>query len=606
MLSSPLSQALEDLYARFKDLTSGEVATYIPELGRANPDDFAIAIATVDGSVYSVGAANREFTIQSISKPFVFGLALDDAGLDAVSARVGVEPSGEAFNAISLEPGTGRPRNPMINAGAIATTALIDGATPEVAFARTLERLSQYAGRALHVDEDVFRSEHETGHRNRAIGHLLRNAGILNGEVDPVVNRYFRQCSVLVNCVDLARMAATLASGGVSPQSGLQVLHPAHVARVLSVMSTCGMYDFSGSWVYQVGMPAKSGVAGGIIAVLPGQFGIGVYSPRLDAFGNSVRGVAVCEALSRDFQLHLLRPPINLSNVIRTACSLREVGSKRQRGPLETFFLDEHSSTVRVFELQGPLVLSTVDIALAAAGMSVAESREIIVDIRRASSVEEAACVMMGQFATRARERGTLVVYSGLSERDERLMMGITGVEPANLCKTLDEALEESEERILQRLGAHNVGAAEIPLSEHPLLKGLARDDIDHIEAISQRQQFSAGEVVFGEGEPGDSVYLIMRGVAAVTVALSSGMSHRVAVLGPGTSFGEFALLEEAPRSASVEAQEQLTCWRIPIAGLLDRSRNNVALRSAIVEEIARDLASRLRRANVEIAALVS
>jgi len=606
MLSSPLSQALEDLYARFKDLSSGEVATYIPELGRADPDDFAIAIATVDGSVYSVGAADREFTIQSISKPFVFGLALDDAGLDAVTARVGVEPSGEAFNAISLEPGTGRPRNPMINAGAIATTALISGATPEAAFARTLERLSQYAGRTLHVDEDVFHSEHETGHRNRAIGHLLRNAGILKGEVDPVVNRYFRQCSVLVNCVDLARMAATLASGGVNPQSGQQVLPPAHVARVLSVMSTCGMYDFSGSWVYQVGMPAKSGVSGGVIAVLPGQFGIGVYSPLLDAFGNSVRGVAVCEALSRDYQLHLLRPPINLSNVVRTACSLREVGSKRQRGPLETFFLDEHAATVRVFELQGPLVLSTVDVALAAAGMCVGESREIIVDMRRASSIEAAACSMLAQFANRARERGTRVVLTGLSERDERLMLGIEGVEPAGLRKTLDEALEESEERILQRLGAHNMGAGEIPLREHPLLKGLEPCDLEHIEAISQREQFTTGQVVFNAGAPGDSIYLIAGGVAAVTVGLPSGMSHRVAVLGPGTSFGEFALLEEAPRSATVEAQEPLTCWRIPIVELLDRSKDNVALRSALVEGIARDLASRLRRANAEIAALVS
>ena len=264
MHKSPLEEALKELHRRFKGVTTGEVATYIPELGRANPDDFAICVATVDGHIYRVGDHCVPFTIQSISKPFTFGLALDDVEADGVSAKVGVEPSGEAFNAISLDPVTGRPRNPMINAGAIATTSLIRGRDSEERSARMIDMMARFAGSSLTVDDAVFRSERETGHRNRAIGHLLRNAGILDGDVDAVVDLYFTQCSVLVNCENLAVMAATLANGGRNPVSGERPIKQENVERVLSVMSTCGMYDYAGSWAYRVGMPAKSGVAGGL------------------------------------------------------------------------------------------------------------------------------------------------------------------------------------------------------------------------------------------------------------------------------------------------------------------------------------------------------
>jgi glutaminase len=305
----PLLEVLLELREQFLGLDEGDVATYIPELARAEPSDFAICLATVDGNVYVVGDSEREFTIQSISKPFAYGLALSDRGVDEVLAKVGVEPSGEAFNAISLEAGTGRPRNPMINAGAITTTSLISGSDNPERLSRLMDTLAAFAGRDLFVDETVFRSESETGHRNRAIGHLLRNAGILTENVDGVLETYFRQCSVRVTCRDLAVMGATLAASGQNPITGRVALSRENVERVLSVMSSCGMYDLAGSWIYRVGMPAKSGVSGGIMCVLPGQFGFGVYSPRLDVSGNSVRGVAVCEAISRRVRLHLLHPP---------------------------------------------------------------------------------------------------------------------------------------------------------------------------------------------------------------------------------------------------------------------------------------------------------
>jgi len=245
-LVSPIHDFLAELHAKCAADDSGAVATYIPELAKADPDWFGICIVTANGSVYEIGDTRQEFTIQSISKPFVYGLALEDNGLDTTLDRVGVEPTGDAFNSISLDPGTGRPRNPMINAGAIATAGLIAGKTPLSRFKRILETFSTYAGRPLKVDHTVYLSESETGHRNRAIGHMLRNFDKLTGDPAPTTEIYFQQCSISVNCRDLGIMAATLANRGVNPLTGKQALRSEYVENVLSVMGTCGMYDYAG------------------------------------------------------------------------------------------------------------------------------------------------------------------------------------------------------------------------------------------------------------------------------------------------------------------------------------------------------------------------
>ncbi len=245
------------------------------------------------------------FTIQSISKPLVYGLALEDHGTTEVLRKVGVEPTGEAFNSIVMDEINNRPFNPMVNAGAIATTALIKGNGPEERFARILGMFSRYAGRQLTIDESVFQSERATGHRNRAIAYLQLNSGMIEEPVSEHLDLYFRQCSILVSARDLSMMAATLANNGVNPLTGERAIAAEHVKTVLSVMASCGMYDYSGEWVYRVGLPAKSGVGGGIVAVLPGQFGFGVFSPLLDDHGNSHRGIEVCKELSQKFYLHV-------------------------------------------------------------------------------------------------------------------------------------------------------------------------------------------------------------------------------------------------------------------------------------------------------------
>lgn len=302
--AAPLREVLRDMHARHAANDSGRVADYIPELAKADSRYFGIAIATTDGQVFEMGDSRQLFTIQSISKPFMYGLALEDHGLEEVLARVGVEPTGEAFNSIVLDEKSNRPFNPMVNAGAIATADLIRGKDFPERVNRMLAMFGRYLGRDPYVDNSVFMSERHTGHRNRAIGHLMLNFNMVGEKISDSLELYFQQCSVLVDARDLALMGATLANGGVHPASGQRAIAQPLVKFLLSIMHSCGMYDFAGEWAYRVGIPAKSGVSGGIVGVVPGQFGIGVYSPPLDAKGNSVRGIGVCQELSERFGLH--------------------------------------------------------------------------------------------------------------------------------------------------------------------------------------------------------------------------------------------------------------------------------------------------------------
>jgi glutaminase len=299
-----LQVVIEELHDRYASLAEGQVATYIPELGKADPESFGIAMVSSDGQVFKTGDCDTPFTIQSISKPFTFGLAIEAYGADKVSKHVGVEPSGDAFNAIELQNGTNRPFNPMVNSGAITVTALLHAKYGDDTFDVILDRLSQAAGRQLDVDESVFESERRTGHRNRAIAHLLLNFGLVHDEAEQALDVYFRQCSVLVTCADLATMGATLSNMGRNPSSDEMVFELKSTRAMLAIMFTCGMYDYSGEWAYRVGVPAKSGVAGGVMAVVNRQLGIATYSPRLDERGNSRRGIEVCVELASRFGLH--------------------------------------------------------------------------------------------------------------------------------------------------------------------------------------------------------------------------------------------------------------------------------------------------------------
>jgi glutaminase len=296
---------VDRLHAKYRELSAGVVATYIPELSKANPDDFGVCLVTSDGRVFEAGDCDRAFTIQSISKPFAFGIAIDELGQEQVLQHVGVEPSGDAFNSIELQGGNNRPFNPMVNAGAITVSALLQAKHGRAALHHLLDRFSAFAGRPLAVDQAVYESERRTGHRNRAIVHLLLNFGIVSDDAEAALDLYFQQCSILVTTRDLAMMAATLSNMGCNPVTGHPTLNVGSVKDVLSVMFTCGMYDYSGQWAYRVGVPAKSGVSGGVMAVINRQLGIATYSPRLDQFGNSARGIEVCADMASQLGLHV-------------------------------------------------------------------------------------------------------------------------------------------------------------------------------------------------------------------------------------------------------------------------------------------------------------
>ncbi|MCI0332927.1 MAG: glutaminase A [Planctomycetes bacterium] len=301
---APFRATLQELHAKYRDVADGKVADYIPELALADPKWFGISVVTVDGQAFDVGDCQQLLSIQSVSKPFVFGMALEDHGREVVLKKVGVEPTGEAFNAIVLDEKSNRPFNPLVNAGAIATADLIPGKDFAERIKRLMATFSGYAGRDVYVDNAIFMSERSTGHRNRAIAHLMLNFGMVSEKVEESLELYFQQCSILVNAHDLAVMGASLANAGVNPITKQRALEREYVKDVLSVMLTCGMYDYAGEWAYRVGLPAKSGVGGGICAVVPGRCGIGIFSPLLDARGNSVRGIKVCEELSDRFGLH--------------------------------------------------------------------------------------------------------------------------------------------------------------------------------------------------------------------------------------------------------------------------------------------------------------
>jgi glutaminase len=346
-METPLKKFLDKCYADFTDEKTGRVADYIPELTKANPDHFGISVATIDGHLYEVGDTKVPFTIQSISKPVVFALALEELGEKIVESTIGVEPSGEAFNSIRLNR-RDLPFNPMVNAGAIACSGLIYRSARSKAFDLIRETISRLAGRKLDVDDAVFESERATGDRNRAIAWLLKNYSVLEGDVDEVLDIYFRQCAILVTARDLAIMAATLANRGINPVTGEMIFSPINVARTLSVMTSSGMYDYAGEWVYRVGVPAKSGVGGGIIASLPSQIGLGTFSPRLDGYGNSVRGIKVCENISAHFGLHVLNRGNDVQSSLVADYDMTGIASRKYRLPAEVQILNKNSNRIRI------------------------------------------------------------------------------------------------------------------------------------------------------------------------------------------------------------------------------------------------------------------
>jgi glutaminase len=599
--ASPILSSLQEMHASYRQNFNGKVATYIPELAKADPRHFGIALVTADGQIYEVGDARHLFTIQSISKPFVYGLALEDHGQDYVLGKVGVEPSGDAFNSIVFDERSNRPFNPMVNAGAIATTALIKGEGHDERLARLLEMFGRFTGRQVAIDRAVFLSEKSTGHRNRAIAYLGLNSGMIDDRIDEHLDLYFEQCSVLVSARDLAVMAATFANNGVNPLTGNRAIAERYVKNVLSVMHSCGMYDYAGEWGYRIGLPAKSGVGGGIVAVLPGQFGIGTFSPMLDERGNSSRGIQVCEEFSERFKLHMFKTRSIAQTVLRRRYRADTVRSKHLRGRRERSILARRGGSVCVYELQGDLFFATMEQLLRRPTAEIESLQFLILDCKRVGHVDECARELFGQMIESIAGSGKTVVFS----YPPKALAAALGDASAHFFPDTDAALEWCENRLILEEPAAATHHGPVALAAMDIVAGLDREEIALLEPLAREVRYDAGETILREGEPADAIFLLAAGLVSVRLDLGDGTrTKRLSTITPGLEFGELALFDGGTRSANVVADEPSICYVLPIAGLDRLAARNPGIKNKLLYNVGRELSARLRRADAEIRAL--
>jgi glutaminase len=564
-MTSLVEDYLASVHSAHLHDVGGAVADNIPEMGEVDHDAFGICIATGDGHLYEVGDTRTEFTIQSIAKPFTYGLALADRGPATVASKIDVEPSGDAFNEISLDPVTGRPRNPMINAGAIAAASLVAGETPEERYDRLRAMFSSWAGRELSLNERIYAADIEAAHRHRAIGHLLRGSGVIEDDPQHAIDLYFRQCSLNVDCRDLALMAATLANGGLNPRTGERALDSELVERVMSVMTTCGMYDGAGAWVADVGLPAKSGIGGGVLAVLPGQIGIAVFSPRLDEHGNSVRGVNACRQISHELELHFLHVTRARTTAIRAAHDVLATPSSRRRTPGEQAILGEYGQRARIFSLHGDLLFAGVESVLREVAEAASELDAIVLDVTRVGEVADVARGLLREAADRL-ERADCAI--ALVDPDGDLPRAAEAGTP--VFADVDDAVAWAEDHLIARHGGEVAGADRAGFERHGLIDELGAGEREVLREILEQRHVPAGELIVASGDRPAGVFLVVSGQASACVADGNGGSRRVALLAPGTSFGKRATLAGDPHATDVAADSDVELLVLTPEGLLE------------------------------------
>ena len=604
-MKSPVAQILKTLHARYASLNEGAVADYIPELSKVDPNLFGICIATRDGNIYEVGDTRHKFTIQSISKAISYGLALEDRGEEHILSRIGVEPSGDAFNAISLQPGSGAPFNPMINAGAIATCGQILKTGGQTRIQRITDYLSLCVGGRLQIDEQVYRSESETGHRNRAIGWMLRNFNIIDEDPREIVETYFQQCSLLVSCTDLAVMGATLANQGINPLTGERAIAHQFVDNVLGVMASCGMYDWSGEWLYRVGLPAKSGVGGGILAVLPGQLGIGVFSPPLDAKGNSLRGIRVCMDLARDLALHMFNPSAVPPPALRRSYNASQVNSRR-RLPADAFrTLRRYGERIRVLELQGSLLFSTFEPVIRELVRQAPYCQHVILNFRYVASIDEVCLRMLRDVREQLSGDGVRLVFCHTTRVGKSL--ATAGLDTGSIFPNEDEALESCENAVLAAvMQDHRMRPDTVTLADCATLANCDEAELLLLDERMEKRSYASGETIIQTGTNADELFILTSGSAEVRLRLDGDRHQRLDVFCAGMSFGELAFLDGSPRSADIIAVGAVECRVINRLFFDELGVRFPMLKAKILSQIALQLCDRLRQANIEISALRS
>ena len=575
---------IEDVHAACLEDHSGDILHGIPALEGVDPESFGICLATADGYVYEVGETRLPFCIQSISKPFTYGLALTDRGHDVVDSKIDVEPSGDAFNEISLHPVTHRPRNPMINAGAIAAAGLVDGAGPAEQTARVTGAYSGFAGGELHLDEDIYASQLESGHRNRAIAHMLKEFGILEGEPDHAIEVYLRQCSIMVDCRELSMMGATLANSGLNPLTGKRVIAVDCTERVLSVMSTCGMYDGAGEWIAHVGMAAKSGVGGGILAVLPGQLSIAVFSPRLDEHGNSVRGIKACRRLSSDLELHALHVARSARSAVRDSYDILEAPSPLQRPQEERRVLEQHGRGARIYELHGDLLFAGAESVVREITAAADDLELVALDLRRITDVPEVSRRLLRGLGAALREQGC---EGALIDPDGLVLRATSAGEqvPAPVFETIAAATTWMEDRLLDRHGnGTRQQDRQFRFADHPFVEQLSGNAVDELQRRMQPRTYAPDELIVAEGDAEAGLFLIMSGRVRSSLTTTAGTERTLGMLTAGTCFGQVFVVTDTPHPVTMTADGPVEAVELTREEFAKLSEEDAELRAAVLE----------------------
>lgn len=546
MGKGPLENRLHQLHHQLKSDMSGKLADYIPELSQANPLWFGLATTSVEGDTHCAGDATLEFSIQSISKPFVYAMALQDRGEDYVLDHVGIEPTGDPFNAVTLSNDSGKPLNPMVNAGAIVTSTMVSGSGHWERAERIRDGLSRFAGRQLSIDQNVAKSELDTSDRNRAISYLMRGAGSLTVDVEDALGGYIEQCSALINVTDLSVMAATLAAGGRNPLTDEQVVPPDLIAHVLTIMSTCGMYDGAGEWMYRVGLPAKSGVSGAIMAVLPNELGLATWSPPLDSHGNSVRGVTAMEFLSDDLDLHVFFPTGAPQTPIGRVTTSQVLRARAGRIPAEQDVLDRQGDQIRIVELHGSIsLLGAQEVVECVTETSLSNTTGwLVVDARDVVDIHPGALKILNESLLELAECGVDVEVIE-TQRGGGWRSSEGWLVP--MSRDRDAVLQRFEDQLIRaETGATPRAGAAVSLRQCQILAKLPDEQLATLEPLLRQSDHAAGEVLLKIGSRPDGINWLLSGEVDVLVPVTGiADSQRLRGIGPGAVFGEMTMVDD-------------------------------------------------------------
>jgi glutaminase len=438
---------------------------------------------------------------------------------------------------------------------------------------------------------------------------MLRNFGILGEEPTPTVELYFKQCSISVTCRDLGIMAATLANRGVNPVTGKQALQGEYAESVLSVMGSCGMYDYAGEWIYRIGMPAKSGVAGGVIAVLPGHVGIGVFSPRLDARGNSVRGIAVCNELSRYLDLHMFNRPSVGRSGLRLRTSAAELNSTRVRTNRESEVLREFGEAIQIYRLQGNLVFATAEHIVHTVMKHLDRLEYLVLDFKQVLTVNESSCRLFCQLLLTLRSQGkeALFVRAGRHPIVRRYLKKRLGLEFEGAYRGFEDsdlALEWCEDRLLESHSEALLPDCTVEPADYEVFRGFSAAELAHVVPLLKRREFIQGETLMNIGDEAGHLYLLARGRVSVVLPNEDGGQRRLAVIAAGMAFGEMAILDRARRSAMILADTAAACDLLSVEDIAVLRKSHPGIIIKLLENLALALSSKVRKANRELAVL--